>query len=210
VDSGGIRARLGIASRGAVISLPSREWGRRRTARMRVGTAGATAPNAVGPTLTTRGHADETGRRSGYQSSYGSSSSTPSTAASRSGRSVTSAWASNQVFGLTRTDEEWSTTLEAALTATRRDDIQHGTNAAYIHGCVCSDCRRISRFEWAGTAPSADQPPAVGTRISRRIQQLFPAGGASQTLFHVPQSSVSKDSPFLSVTDRRAGPSCSS
>ncbi len=27
-----------------------------------------------------------------------------------------------------------------------------------------------------------------------------------QTLFHVPQSSVSKDSPFLSVTDRRAGP----
>jgi hypothetical protein len=48
---------------------------------------------------------------------------------------------SNQVFGLARTDQEWSEQLEAALTATRRDDLQHGTNAAYIHGCVCSECR---------------------------------------------------------------------
>jgi hypothetical protein len=30
---------------------------------------------------------------------------------------------------------------EAALTAARRDDLQHGTNAAYVHGCVCRDCR---------------------------------------------------------------------
>jgi hypothetical protein len=37
---------------------------------------------------------------------------------------------SNQVWGLTKTDEEWSEQLEAALTATRRDDLQHGTNAA--------------------------------------------------------------------------------
>ena len=38
---------------------------------------------------------------------------------------------SNQVFGLARADEEWSSVLEAALTASRRDDLQHGTNAAY-------------------------------------------------------------------------------
>jgi hypothetical protein len=29
---------------------------------------------------------------------------------------------SNQVWGLTKTDQEWSKQLEAALTATRRDD----------------------------------------------------------------------------------------
>ena len=48
---------------------------------------------------------------------------------------------SNRVFGLTRTDQEWSEKLEAALTASRRKDLEHGTNAAYIRGCVCSACR---------------------------------------------------------------------
>ncbi len=52
---------------------------------------------------------------------------------------------SNQVWGLTRTDEEWSEKLEDALTATRRDDLKHGTNAAYAHGCVCSECREHQR-----------------------------------------------------------------
>jgi hypothetical protein len=52
---------------------------------------------------------------------------------------------SNQVWGLTKTDQEWSEQLEAALTATRRGDLQHGTNAAYVRGCVCSDCREYQR-----------------------------------------------------------------
>jgi hypothetical protein len=52
---------------------------------------------------------------------------------------------SNQVWGLTRTDEEWSEQLEAALRATRRDDLQHGTNAAYVRGCVCGACREYQR-----------------------------------------------------------------
>jgi hypothetical protein len=43
----------------------------------------------------------------------------------------------NQVWGLTKTDQKWSENLEAALTATRRDDLEHGTNAAYVAGCVC-------------------------------------------------------------------------
>jgi hypothetical protein len=43
---------------------------------------------------------------------------------------------SNQVWGLTKTDDWWAA-LDATLTATRRDDLQHGT-AAYAHGCVCS------------------------------------------------------------------------
>ena len=57
---------------------------------------------------------------------------------------------SNQVSGLTRTDEEWSAQLEAALTATRRDDLQHGTTPAYVRGCVCSECREYQRVRMAG------------------------------------------------------------
>ena len=56
---------------------------------------------------------------------------------------------SNQVFGLARADDEWSSALEAALTASRRDDLEHGTNAAYVHGCVCSECREHQRQRMA-------------------------------------------------------------
>jgi hypothetical protein len=56
---------------------------------------------------------------------------------------------SNRVFGLTGTDAEWAETLEAALTAARREDLQHGTNAAYVAGCVCSDCREHQRQRMA-------------------------------------------------------------
>jgi hypothetical protein len=38
---------------------------------------------------------------------------------------------SNQVWGLTKTDEEWAEALEAALSATRGEDLEHGTNTAY-------------------------------------------------------------------------------
>jgi hypothetical protein len=56
---------------------------------------------------------------------------------------------SNQVWGFTKTNQEWSERLEAALTATRRDDLQHGTNAAYVHGCVCRECRAHQRRRMA-------------------------------------------------------------
>ena len=52
---------------------------------------------------------------------------------------------SNQLWGLTKTDNEWLAVLEAALTATRRDDLQYGTNAAYAAGCVCTECREQQR-----------------------------------------------------------------
>jgi hypothetical protein len=56
----------------------------------------------------------------------------------------------SQVWGLTRTDDGWSKQLETALMASRRDDLQHGTNAAYVAGCVCGECgehqqRRMGR-----------------------------------------------------------------
>jgi hypothetical protein len=56
----------------------------------------------------------------------------------------------NQVWGLTKTDLEWSAALEAALTASRREDLEHGTNAAYVAGCVCKDCREHQRQRMAG------------------------------------------------------------
>jgi hypothetical protein len=56
---------------------------------------------------------------------------------------------SNQVWGLTRTDNEWSEKLEAALTGTCREDLGHGTNAAYVRGCVCSECRTHQRIRMA-------------------------------------------------------------
>jgi hypothetical protein len=55
----------------------------------------------------------------------------------------------NQVWGLTKTDPRWSAELEAALTATRRGDLKHGTNAAYVAGCVCKDCREHQRLRMA-------------------------------------------------------------
>jgi hypothetical protein len=39
--------------------------------------------------------------------------------------------------------------LDKALTATRRDDLQYGTNAAYVHGCVCGECRAHQRIRMA-------------------------------------------------------------
>jgi hypothetical protein len=60
-------------------------------------------------------------------------------------RSLTSGLTSNQVWGLTKTDEEWSAALEAAVTATRRHDLDHGNNAAYVAGCVCKYCREHQR-----------------------------------------------------------------
>jgi hypothetical protein len=56
---------------------------------------------------------------------------------------------SNQVWGLTKTDVEWAAALEATLTASRPDDLKHGTNAAYVHGCVCKECREHQRRRMA-------------------------------------------------------------
>jgi hypothetical protein len=62
---------------------------------------------------------------------------------------------SNRVWGLTKTDEKWSEQLDAALTSTRRDDLKHGTNAAYVAGGVCSECRENQRIRMKRIADRA-------------------------------------------------------
>jgi hypothetical protein len=78
----------------------------------------------------------------------------------------------------------------------------------------CCDC-----VSGAGPTLRASIPLRSFGRHLRRVSAhprcrghgvSVPTSKSGQTLFHVPQSSVSKDSPFLIVTDRRAGPSCSS
>ncbi|HEY9470612.1 MAG TPA: hypothetical protein VIQ76_13460 [Propionibacteriaceae bacterium] len=53
---------------------------------------------------------------------------------------------SNQVWGLTKTDAEWSAALDGALMAARRNDLEHGSSAEYIAGCVCKECREHQRL----------------------------------------------------------------
>ena len=73
----------------------------------------------------------------------------------------------NQVWGLTRTDPAWATTLEAALTATRRDDLQHGTNAASSTAASAATAEPISGSGWQGTAGAA-----MSLRLSPRVVQF--------------------------------------
>jgi hypothetical protein len=52
------------------------------------------------------------------------------------------------------------------LTASRRSDLKHGTNAAYVAGCVCKECRAYIRASgWVGGA--TDGQPTL-TRLYRQ------------------------------------------
>jgi hypothetical protein len=62
--------------------------------------------------------------------------------------------------GLTLADEDWSIALDAALMMTHRDDLKHGTNAAYGHGCVNGS----GSGEEISGAPNAPGP-VLGTGI---------------------------------------------
>ena len=117
------------------------------TARWPAGTRGVAAQYAGQCKAMPLENAVEPERRLAYLLRCGSNSWQPSTRANRFGRcSVILGLTSNQVWGLTKTDPEWSAALEAALTAARRGDLEHGTNAAYVRGCVCKECREHQRL----------------------------------------------------------------
>jgi hypothetical protein len=111
---------------------------------------GATALSVPGRTPTTRELADEPEHRSGYPEDVRQRF-LDAIYASQPFRTVLRdlGLTSNQVWGLASTDHEWSEQLEAALTATRRDDLPHGTNAAYVAGYVCRECRTHQRIRMA-------------------------------------------------------------
>ena len=56
---------------------------------------------------------------------------------------------SQAAHGSTARWNDWLAALEAALTAGRRGDLRHGTNAAYVQGCVCKECREHQRRRMA-------------------------------------------------------------
>ena len=72
----------------------------------------------------------------------------------------------NQVWGLTQTDEAWSAALEAALMATRSSDLRHGTNAAYMAGCVCKECREHQRQRMARSSPRSRRPSSRDAQVA--------------------------------------------
>lgn len=74
----------------------------------------------------------------------------------------------NQVWGMAAVDQQWSAALEAALTAKRRDDLKHGTNAAYVHGVSAGSVGSISGSGWAGTASSSAGMRMVGADVCLR------------------------------------------
>jgi hypothetical protein len=96
----------------------------------------------------------------------------------------------NQVWGLAKTDEEWSEQLEAALTATLRDDLRHGTTAAYVRGCVCWE---------PGASAGADGEESSLTRAARMASR---AGHVCEPTY----ASVGALTPQPPVRDYVVGP----
>jgi hypothetical protein len=106
-------------------------------ARVRDGRAAVDAPPAARRTLTRKGPVEESMRRPG----------SPPKVRQRLLECIydipfrTVVRDLSLVWVVTKTDQEWSAELEAALTAARREDMEHGTNAAYVNGCVCTHCQ---------------------------------------------------------------------
>lgn len=122
--------------RAAVVALG------RRTAQWLAGILDVAAPIADGCKATRPENGEGPGRRVTYPLRC-ESSAWPPALAGHSGRcSVILASPLTRCGDWPRPiDPEWSEKLETALTAARRNDLKDGTNAAYVHGCVCEECR---------------------------------------------------------------------
>jgi hypothetical protein len=90
-------------------------------------------------------------------------------------------FSSNQVWGMAKTDQEWSEMLETALTAARRNDLEHAAAAAYKHGCVCRECRehqQRSHPAWLEDFRALRKSPSVlleGPDADRNVGRLRPS-----------------------------------
>jgi hypothetical protein len=95
----------------------------------------------------------------------------------------------NRVWGLAKTDEAWSGRLDAALTATRREDLRHGTTPAYVLAPrvgtlrLQSPCFRTSgrscKCSWSavpGTLCTRSQEPISVSRQRARVSGIEQKG----------------------------------
>jgi hypothetical protein len=80
----------------------------------------------------------------------------------------------NQVWGLTQTDEAWSAALEAALTATRRSDLRHGTMPHMWPAVSVRSVGSTSASGWLGAPCGLD----VDHRGTLRWQQTTESDNA--------------------------------
>jgi hypothetical protein len=71
---------------------------------------------------------------------------------------------SNQVWGLTKTDEEWSEKLEAALTTTRRMTSSTAPTRFTSTAAHAASVERISASVWLGTGAN----PCIGCSCGAR------------------------------------------
>ena len=122
-------------------------------------TAGATAPSVVGRTATTREPRTSLGAEAA--TARGEAAAPHAICGGQPFRQILRdlGLTSNQVWGLTKTDQEWAERLEAALMATRRDDLQHGTNAAYG--------MRLQRVPNTPAHPYGQEPQLTVSRPAR-------------------------------------------
>jgi hypothetical protein len=74
----------------------------------------------------------------------------------------------------------------------RRNDVQQGTTAACVHGCVCSECREHQRSGWRGIAASALSASRAARRAAKasasKVRITFSRSGPSAPLRHLDRS----------------------
>jgi hypothetical protein len=91
------------------------------------------------------------------------------------------------------TDQEWFEKLDTALMAMRPDDLRHGTNAAYVHGCVCNECREHQRVRMA-----------KNRSLEQRVSQPRPDGCLGAELYGHGPSELAPASKAQVSIGRRA------
>ena len=81
---------------------------------------------------------------------------------------------SNQVWGLTRTDHEWSDKLEVALMATRRDDLRTAPTRLTSRPACAASAGSTSASGWRGVVSRLPTLTRAATRLVKKDDHLRP------------------------------------
>jgi hypothetical protein len=98
----------------------------------------------------------------------------------------------NQVWGLTKIDDEWFAALDAALTATAGTISGTAPTPAYVHGCVCTECREHQRLRMA-------RNPQLATRSRHRATRIA-LGPPAQPPIIDPRAVTRHDRPVVTAS----------